>query len=327
MEAINTFLKEPMSRGIVANSAPLTPAGPPRISPEQVHLYAPGEILAESDSGDRRRRVFFREFRYGPSLVDGPGIDSLLIVIYRNGQSRMRRQCEAEWQEAVVRPGAISILGAGIPSRWEWDQSMEVSHIYLSGGILSETCARAFEQDYARLNTRDALDVRDSRLFALADALVDELRTPSAGGALLVDTLAQALAVRLIRDYHHDRKPEPKPAWRLTAAQERRALDFIEAHVARDFDLEQLARETGVSEYHFIRCFKASFGASPYQFVIRMRLDRAVEMVCKSSVPLSEVAVSCGFSDQSHMTRAFRKILGATPGTIRSRQVFEQRSQ
>ncbi|WP_439394638.1 helix-turn-helix domain-containing protein [Bradyrhizobium sp. PMVTL-01] len=307
-----------MSMRSFYNQERLRPAASPPINPEQVPLYAPGEILAESDNGDPRRRVVFREFRYGPLLVEGPAIDSLLIVIYRHGQSRMRRRCEAGWQGALVRPRTISILGAGTPSRWEWDQPIEVSHLYLSSGLLSETCARAFERDYRRLIAKDALEVDDGKLLALADMMIDELRAPSAGGTLLIDTLAQAMSVRLLRDYHHDRREETKPAWQLTAAQKRRALGFIETHLSRDFELEQLAREAGISEYHFIRCFKASFGLSPYQFVIRKRLDRAVEMIRESPLPLSEVAVACGFSDQSHMTRAFKRILGITPGVVRS---------
>ena len=174
------------------------------IRPEHLHHYAPGEIVAEGDSGaDRRRRVFYRQFRYQPSVVSGPGINSLLMVIYRQGTVLMRRRCEAAWQEKVVQPGDISVLGAGMPSDWEWDQPIEVSHVYLSYDLLAETCAHAFDQDYRRLITaRDALDIRDPKSVALADMLIGELCTPSAGGALLVDTLAQTLSICAIRDYH-----------------------------------------------------------------------------------------------------------------------------
>ena len=61
--------------------------------------------------------MFYRQFRYQPSVVSGPGINSLLMVIYRQGTVLMRRRCEAAWQEKVVQPGDISVLGAGMPSR------------------------------------------------------------------------------------------------------------------------------------------------------------------------------------------------------------------
>ncbi len=304
----------------MSRAAPTAPTATNGICPEQVSIYAPGEILAEAAGGvDRRRRIFFRDFRYGPSTVAAPGIDSLLMVVYRKGRSRMRRRCDAPWRETVVEPGAISILGARVPSFWEWDKPIEVSHIYLSDGLLAETCARAFERDYRRLSAYDALEVRDQKLCALAEALADELRTPSAGGTLLVDSLAQALAVRTIRDYHRDHGTPCglTPSRKLTAAQERRALDFIEAHADCNFELADLARSAGVSEFHFIRCFKISFGVSPYQFVMQKRLEHAVALISTSSEPLAEIALRCGFSDQSHMTRTLKKGIGITPGAIR----------
>lgn len=292
------------------------------IRPEDVHVYAPGEILAEGDSGaDRRRRIFFREFRYQPSSVTAPGIDSLLMVIYRRGTVLMRRKCESAWQERTVRPGDISVLGAGLPSAWEWAEPIEVSHIYLSYDLLTETCAHAFGQDYRRLSAQDALDIHDPKSVTLADMLAAELRAPSAGGTLLIDTLAQSLSICAIRDYH--RHPlqlrGAGTTLGLTPAQQRRALDFIEAHLSLDFELNELAQAAGVSAYHFIRCFKNSFGISPYKFVMKKRLDRVVELIRTTDAPFAEIALSCGFSDQSHMTRALKKGTGLTPGGVRKR--------
>lgn len=301
-------------------SSVLVSAAASGIRPETLHVYAPGEILAEGDSGaDRRRRVFYRQFRYEPSAVSGPGIDSLLLVIYRQGTVMMRRRCEDAWQERMVQPGDLSVLGAGMSSDWTWDQPIEVSHVYLSYDLLAETCAQAFGQDYRRLAARDALDIRDPRAVALADMLIGELCAPSAGGALLVDTLAQSLSICAIRDYHRHpaalRGAGGTPG--LAPAQQRRALAFIDAHLDRDFELADLARAAGVSAYHFIRCFKASFGVSPYQFVMKKRLDRVVELVRSTKLPLADIALSCGFSDQSHMTRVLKKGTGLTPGALR----------
>jgi len=303
-------------------SPPAESAAAHGIRPEHVHVYAPGEILAEGDSGaDRRRRVFYRQFRYQPSTVSSPGIDSLALVIYRQGSVLMRRDCGSAWQERMVRPGDISVLGAGIASDWEWDQPIEVSHLYLSYDLVADTCAQAFNQDYRRLTARDVLDIRDPKSLALADMLIAELCAPAAGGSLLVDSLAQSLSICLIRDHHLHPTParDTCTGHGLTQAQQRRALDFIEAHLSVDFELADLARTAGVSAYHFIRCFKSSFGASPYQFVMRKRLDQVVELLRATHMPLAEIALTCGFSDQAHMTRAVKKGMGLTPGEVRKR--------
>jgi AraC family transcriptional regulator len=166
---------------------------------------------------------------------------------------------------------------------------------------------------------RDVLDIRDPKPVMLADMLAAELCTPSAGGALLIDTLAQTLSICALRDFHHHPVQFRGTGGTsgLTPAQQRRSLDFIEAHLALDFELADLAKAAGVSAYHFIRCFKSSFGVSPYQFVMKKRLDRVLALIRTTQLSLVEIALSCGFSDQSHMTRALKKGMGLTPGVIR----------
>lgn len=290
------------------------------VSPELVHYYAPGEILAEGDTGaNRRRRIFFREFRYQPSTVCAPGINSVLLVIYRKGSTLMRRRCEASWQERPTGPGAISILGAACPSDWEWAQPITVSHLYLSYDLMAEAAARAFNRDYTKFRALDRLDIQDSKLLGLANVMTAEFREPSLGGNLLIDSVAQAICLHTLRSYHdHDDQLRLPMAGRLlTAVQQRRALEFIDAHLSCDFDLSDLARAVGLSTFYFTRCFKNSLGTSPYQFAMRKRLERVLDLLHNTSIPIAEIAFRTGFSDQSHMTRALRRAFGATPGAIR----------
>ena len=290
------------------------------IRPESVHHYVPGEILAEGDTGpNRRRRIFFREFRYQPSTVSVPGINSLALVIYREGSTLMRRRCETSWQERPTEPGVISILGAGCPSDWEWARPIGVSHIYLSYDLMAETAVRAFDRDYSKFNAVDRLNIQDPKLLGLANVMTAEFREPSIGGNLLIDSVAQAICLHTIRSYHtHDDELRISTAGGfLTPAQQRRALEFIDAHLSCDFDLSDLARAAGLSPFYFTRCFKNSLGASPYQFAMRKRLERVVDLLHNTVIPIAEIAFSTGFSDQSHMTRALRRAFGTTPGAIR----------
>jgi AraC family transcriptional regulator len=290
------------------------------VRPEFVHHYAPGEILAEGDTGaNRRRRIFFREFRYQPSTVCAPGLNSLLLVIYREGRTLMRRRCDAPWQERRTEPGVISILAAGCPSDWEWDQPIGVSHIYLSYDLMTETAVRAFDRDYSKFNAGDRLNIQDPKLLGLANIMTAEFREPSIGGNLLIDSVAQAICLHTIRSYHnYDGELRISPSGQfLTPAQQRRALEFIDAHLSCDFDLSDLAKEAGLSPFHFTRCFKNSLGASPYQFAMRKRLERVINLLQNTAIPIAEIAFSTGFSDQSHMTRALRRAFGTTPGAIR----------
>lgn len=290
------------------------------ISPEQVHLYAPGDILAEGDTGrDHRRRVFFRDYGYQPSTVVAPGIEGVQIVTYRKGSTLIRRRCGEGWKEEHVGPGVMSLMGAGRPSDWEWPERISVSHVYLSSELMTDTAASAFEQDYRKLETMDVLRLDDRKLLALGDALAQELRSPGDGGNLFVDAVASALSLHLIRHYHRNCRPSGVlySGTQLTPSQRRRVLDFIGANISHNFKLAELAKVSGLSEFQFLRCFKNSFGESPHHYVLEHRVRLAVEQICGTDLTLAEIAFATGFSDQAHMTRAVRKATGLTPGALR----------
>jgi len=78
-----------------------------------------------------------------------------------------------------------------------------------------------------------------------------------------------------------------------------------------------LAGMCALSEYHFARMFRESFGLPPHQYLLARRVNRAKELLRSSSLPLSEIALACGFSSASHFTNRFRQAMGATPGEYR----------
>jgi AraC family transcriptional regulator len=290
------------------------------IAPEEVVKFAPGKILAEASAGSgEHRRVFYREFSYEPSTVNAPGIDALLMVVYREGRTTMRRRVEGGWQERVIEPGAISILGQARPSEWEWGESIGVSHLYLLREFMADTAARAFDQDLERFNPADALKIEDPTLLALADTLAGELRRPGPASNLLVDSVAQALCLHTLRAHHRCDRPVRNDfgSSGLTPSQRRRAIDFIEVNLCQNFRMVDLAQATGLNEAALLREFKLTFGDSPYQYVLARRVERASDLIRTTNVSLAEIAYAAGFSDQSHMTRLVKRATGLTPKELR----------
>ncbi|WP_138467654.1 helix-turn-helix domain-containing protein [Poseidonocella sp. HB161398] len=105
----------------------------------------------------------------------------------------------------------------------------------------------------------------------------------------------------------------------LAPWQIRRVIAHAEAHLASAIAVEELAGIAGLSTGHFSRAFKASTGETPHGFLIRLRLRRAQERMLAGDEPLGEVAAACGFTDQAHMTRLFRRHVGDTPFLWRRR--------
>lgn len=291
------------------------------IAPEDVVRFAPGEITAEGEvTRCRERRMFYRDFTYPAQAVGAPGIDSLLIVLYRRGRTLMRRRAEAGWRDARIRPGMMSLLAAGQSSDWEWDKPISVSHLYLSQSLMADTAAAAFERDYGEFEAVNRLDADDRMLCALSSTIAGELVQPDAASRLLIDSLGQALSLHLLRAYHMNYgRPlrSAGPAGCLTPLQRHRVKEYIGSSLAKDIRLAAIAQAAGLNESIFLRCFRATFGTSPHQYVMRQRVDRAIDLIRTTTMPLAEIAHISGFSDQAHMNRVVKKICGCTPGAIR----------
>lgn len=105
---------------------------------------------------------------------------------------------------------------------------------------------------------------------------------------------------------------ESLPAPRSTAAL-RRVRDLLEAEYARTVTIRELADEAGLSTFHLIRVFRASFGLPPYKYLEQVRIQQARRLI-RHGFPLTHVVHATGFSDQSHLTRYFKRIVGVTPG-------------
>ena len=125
----------------------------------------------------------------------------------------------------------------------------------------------------------------------------------------VVESLAALGAVKL------DEPGLGAPLPRREAGTGVRSLSFA---LAQPLTLGQLAGQCALSEYHFARMFQLSFGLPPHRYVLAQRLRQAQYLLQRSMLPLSEIALSCGFASASHFSNRFRQAFGATPGQFRT---------
>jgi AraC-like DNA-binding protein len=132
---------------------------------------------------------------------------------------------------------------------------------------------------------------------------------------LFVDWTMLALACHIAQTYGG---LETLPArGGLAPWQERRAKDIIEANLNGEVPLAQLAHECGLSTSHFSRAFKGTVGIPPHQWLLHRRIETAMQLLRNRQFSLPEIALACGFSDQSHFTRVFTRLSGTSPGVWR----------
>ena len=196
----------------------------------------------------------------------------------------------------------------------------EVLHVYLPTPNFS---AESLGIDIGHLtlaSLRYEDSVEDPLIAEIAFAIVSELRTQTAGGRLLAETLAGSLAARLV--HNHIRVPRDRDFVRLSNhGLDRRRLirvkDYIAANLEGNLTIAQLAKVASLSRFHFARAFKAAVGKSPHQYVSAQRLVRAKELLIRGDESLLDIAVALNFSSQANFTRAFHKGTGMTPGQYR----------
>jgi AraC family transcriptional regulator len=96
-----------------------------------------------------------------------------------------------------------------------------------------------------------------------------------------------------------------------------RVLDRMRAEFATELDLKTIAAESGYSRSHFLRTFRASVGYSPHQWLMRLRIEEAKTSLRKPSIPLTDIALECGFSSHAHFSSMFHRIVGVAPSEYR----------
>jgi AraC-like DNA-binding protein len=178
-----------------------------------------------------------------------------------------------------------------------------------------------FERDPALFRRKDGADVATRLVVVGSNEIWPALITPpeSGVGARRIGTNV-ALHARPRLDLLASLgqlAPTPQARGGLPPGAIRRVREYVEAHLSESMDLAELAGIAGLSVFHFARQFKQSAGVTPHHYLVQRRVERAQDMLSRTDLSLSEIALAAGFSDQSHLARHFRQMLGTTPGEFR----------
>jgi AraC family transcriptional regulator len=259
-------------------------------------------------------------FRAAPdSEINQPGITYHRLFLITRPPETLDLRYEGVKRHVPPPAGTISLVPAGNPAVWRWSGRKDTLNVYLKPGLVERVAAEAFGLDAARLTVPplDGLDL--PQLRAAMGAVDAELAAGGAGGPLAAESLANVLAVHLIRHVLAPRRLERGRDGTLPRGRLRAVVEYIEEHLDAGPTLEQLAAIAHLSPYHFARQFKATTGLPPHQYVIARRVERAQQLLqARTDLSLAEVAARAGFSDQSQFCQHFKRLVGVTPGQFRT---------
>ncbi len=243
--------------------------------------------------------------------------DRHLILLNLKGNSERGEHFLDERRTGFVsrRPGAVLFVPAGC--HWKgWEAGASTA------AYLSITIDPAFVADvFSRMATSTLptlspdLGCEDTIIMSAARGIGEEIGDHNPLSTMVVESYVATMFAQLFRRQKYVATTRKGG---LAATNLNRVIEKIDDELTSDLPLGQLAALAGVSIPHFCRAFKQSIGCPPHAFIIRRRVERAKEYLRLSAMPITEVALLCGFSSSSHFANTFRRETGTTPQDFRS---------
>jgi AraC family transcriptional regulator len=277
---------------------------------------APTDATLLGSSGENWRGLVAEHHAYASLDTPEFSVSEHTIVIQRSGVATIELAVCGNRRSRAALPGDITLLPAGVP-RLVRHGVREITCITLTSELLS--CAtEADASTTPELEVRQGL--RDPNVLALAAALEAEAQAGYPSGHVYGEALGLALAAHLLGRYAARGFPRraSRPRGGMSPCSLRRVIEYIDAHLADELRLVDLARVAELSPHRFAHNFKRATGVAPYQFVIRRRIERAKPLLRDTRMTIADVTFSLGFGNPSRFTYLFRRETGTTPSRYRS---------
>ncbi|KAF1070442.1 MAG: HTH-type transcriptional regulator CdhR [Pseudomonas citronellolis] len=212
-------------------------------------------------------------------------------------------------------PDKLCIMPADAAASWIVNGDIRLAHLYIRPERFALGCVQLLDREPRAMQLHERTFLDDPQQAARFRQLI-RLDWDEPAQRLLTSSLAQELVDHLLLS-QAGRRDGLRLKGGLAAVARRRLVEYIEAHLAEPLTLGELAAQVHLSEYHFARMFRQSFGVAPHAYVLARRLEQARQWLGEGRMGLSEVALACGFSSASHFSNRFREALGVTPGQYR----------
>ena len=213
-------------------------------------------------------------------------------------------------------PGTIFLLPRGTIDEVNWAGPTQRVIVNIRTSLLTHALEETAHQTDVELTER--WNLVDPHISALLAEMMADLEDNSPAGTMYGESLANALAVYLLKRYAVRRITPVIYKGGLTGNRLKRVLDYIAANLDEDISLAQLAAIAGMSPHYFSELFKLSTGRAPHNYVLMQRVERAKQHLRDPKRSIIDAGLDAGFPNPSHFARMFQKLTGTTPSKYRA---------
>lgn len=236
------------------------------------------------------------------------------LTIYLQGGHEVR--CH-EAPSARGEPGRMCTLPSGHESNWDVNGSLQLLHLYLPTLHFAQSAERWLDLDPRLATLAEQIFFHDPRLASLC-AGIARLDWNDTDATLALQQLTLDVQEQLLNAHLVHRAPARQVRGGLSPSARRRVIECVEVRLADGLTLAELAEAACLSEFHFARMFKASFGMSPHAWVMQRRVAHARRLLDQGGMGLEMVAQQCGYAHLSHMNTALKRAGLGPASAVRS---------
>lgn len=261
--------------------------------------------------------ALLRRWRGTSADMEQPSLDHHYVVLHLDGAKRITRTLDGPTMTVDAGAAAITSVPAGASHMWSTKGPIGFAHLYLDPAIVSRTIQDRFDLDPRSVELTDSVAIDAPLLAALLLGMLAQVEAPGFSSRLVLDSLLQSFVIQLICESSTIAASTRAAPHSLAPRRLQRVLDFIDANLADDLELDDLASVAGSSRFHFSRAFRDATGFPPYRYLVHRRIDSAKTLLLQGDLSIDQVAAQCGFKSSAQFAVMFKQFFGTTPSRFR----------
>ena len=278
-----------------------------------INFYLNPPVLSSQNIG--WKGLMFQEVHHPSHEILEHVMPHHMILIINTQGNFQESRIGGKFHSRMRNKDELLIVPAGETNATAWTGNAEFSRLTLCPQFMKDIAHELVDPD--RIEIMPKFVTHDPLIHQISLSLKADLEIGSPTGKIFGESAAIMLAARLLQQ-HSIRSPKQlSDQVGLSSYALRLVVDHIRSHLNEDLMIADLAQIAGMSSYYFMRMFKRSMHITVRQYIIQQRVELAQELLRRRELSIADIALQCGFTNQSHFTNVFRQLAKTTPKTYR----------